>query len=66
MSYEYTVHIPENERNLFRSIAKKMGWKATPTRGRRLSAYEKSKLEAKQKEYKEFSSVDALLADLNN
>ena len=43
-----------------------MGWKATPTRGRRLSAYEKSKLEAKQKEYKEFSSVDALLADLNN
>lgn len=63
MSYEYTVSIPANERATFRLLARKMGWKVSGPK--KMSAYEKSKLEAKNGEVHSFNSLDELFASLN-
>ncbi len=64
MSYEYTVTVPEKERASFRLIAKKMGWSVKGPK--RLSAYERSKLEAKNGQVECFDSVESMFAALNS
>lgn len=63
MSYEYTVQIPAEERATFRLLAKKMGWSIS--RPKKLSAYEQSKMEARNGQVESFSSPSELFASLS-
>ena len=63
MSYEYTVKVPAKERAAFRLMARKMGWEVSGPR--RLSAYERSKLEAQQGQVHSFDSLEQLFAALD-
>lgn len=63
MSYEYTVKVPSNERTVFRLMARKMGWEVSGPR--RMSAYERSKLEAKRGQVHTFVSVEEMFASLD-
>ena len=64
MSYEYTVRVPFNERSTFRLLAKKMGWSVSGPK--KLSAYERSKIEAQTGHVHSFNSVEAMFAELNS
>ena len=63
MSYEYTIKVPSNERAAFRLMARKMGWEVTGPK--RLSAYERSKLEAHSGKVHCFNSLEEMFSSLN-
>jgi len=62
MSYEYTIRVPSNERTAFRLMARKMGWEVSGPK--KLSAYERSKLEAQSGKVHSFNSVEEMFASL--
>ena len=64
MSYEYTVSVPEKERAAFRMIAQKMGWHII--KPGKMSAYDRSKKEARTGQVESFSSVEQMFASLNS
>jgi len=61
MSYEYTVTIPESGRSSFRALARELGWKVTP---KKMSPYERSKMEARTGQVHSFDSLDKMFASL--
>ena len=63
MSYEYTVSVPSADKSTFRHLAKRMGW--TVSGPRKLSAYERSKLEASEGKVQSFDSLSELFDTLN-
>ena len=63
MSYEYTVSVPSADKATFRHLAKRMGW--TVSGPRRLSAYERSKQEAREGKVQSFDSLSELFNTLN-
>ena len=63
MSYEYTVSVPSADKATFRHLAKRMGW--TVSGPKKLSAYERSKVEAKEGRVQSFESLTELFNTLN-
>ena len=63
MSYEYTVSVPSTDKATFRQIAKRMGW--TVSGPRKMSAYERSKMEASEGKVQSFESLSELFDTLN-
>jgi len=63
MSYEYTIRIPASERANFRYLSKKLGWQVSGPK--KMSAYERSKSEAKEGKVYSFDSLDKLFEALN-
>ena len=63
MSYEYTVKVPSSERAAFRLMARKMGWEVSGPK--RLSAYERSKIEARKGLVHSCASLDEMFAALD-
>lgn len=63
MSYEYTISIPSADKATFRQIARRMGW--TVSGPRKLSAYERSKIEAREGKVQSFESLSELFNALN-
>ena len=63
MSYEYTVRVPSADKATFRHLARKMGW--TVSGPRKLSAYERSKMEASEGKVQSFDSLTDLFDALN-
>ena len=63
MSYEYTVSVPSADKATFRNLAKRMGW--TVSGPRKLSAYERSKMEAREGKVQSFDSLPELFNALN-
>ena len=63
MSYEYTVSVPSADKATFKHIAKRMGWVVSGPK--KLSAYERSKMQAKEGKVQSFDSLPALFEALN-
>ena len=62
MSYEYTVSIPASKSRLLRSLVKELGGSVSR---RKMSPYERAKMEARTGQTKSVSSVDEMFAYLN-
>ncbi len=63
MSYEYTISVPSTDKATFRKIARRMGW--TVSGPRKLSAYERSKMEARDGKVQSFETLSELFNELN-
>lgn len=63
MSYEYTVSVPANDRRMFRSLAKKMGWSYAPVRNKKVSYKPNSTTVKAMKEAEEGVDLQPLDAD---
>lgn len=63
MSYEYIISVPSTDKTTFRQIARRMGW--TVSGPRKLSAYERSKMEARDGKVQSFETLSELFNELN-
>ena len=63
MSYEYTIRVPSADKATFKQIARRMGW--TVSGPRKLSAYERSKMEAREGKVESFDTLSDLFNALN-
>ena len=63
MSYEYTISVLSTDKATFRHIAKRMGW--TVSGPRKISAYERSKMEASEGKVESFETLSDLFNTLN-
>lgn len=63
MAYEYTVSVPASGRASFRALARELGWKVSP---KRMSPYERSKMEARTGQVYTAASVEEMLSIINN
>lgn len=60
----YTLNIPESDKNIFRSLVKRFGWKATKKKPQRITHLDRAIQAAQEDELFETDNIDTLMKSL--